>query len=1053
MDRATAAWKLHSKLGHPSRDTLTSALDHNVLQDVFLTGRDLTAAYDIYRSCDACVEGKMTAPSEPTSKSAPAPAVGHTLSVDFIFFMTPTIGGNVLAVIGRDECSGYLLKASSKNKKGESVLACLMTFLSFLSTFGHVCARMVFDNEAVFVSVRVALGHEGVEAVYLPSGLHNKRVERAIRHIKECQRSMLGDLPYALPAILHGELLDAAIVSINAMPDTRSGPTISPYQLVTHRRPKVRSHVFGSVGMCYSIRADSPNDRAEWGIFLDDADNATSNHRIYIPLRGQVVSRRKFVESSGPIPTDWKLAPRLTSKVTNPRLTSEMLDPSAPFKPATSTNDNSVSGSTIMNDINAEGDVLPRDIVGESGNSATPRDVSSTMQEGALVVQTPARDNRRATPSDTPLDASDVSTPVAATPRAVQTGPGHRSARIAERRAFSSRIRVMNTDRSVFLRSFASMQDQSAENARLNEVVMIALKMSVRKALNHPDLPTREKCVAAISAELMMLWNVKTFQPVHKRTIASANLSRVYPCHMFIKEKFLANGDFDKIKARLVAGGDWVEPGTVGETSSPTVNSMSVMMILNIAAVMKYEVSTHDVTGAFLVPELIVGERPMYLWLDKELSDVFVKLVPALSPFVQQETGALYFRIMRYLYGLPQASFHFYTHMDATLKRIGFERLLGDPCVYVRGVNSKTRVIIAVHVDDLLAVGMKDARSKFQREIEREYVLTSHVEKNLSYIGLDIVIGRTHISVSQKGYQAEMIDKFMHVIGLYRGPARTPGFPALTSLPPMTLEQDEPLPEDESEEEKKIRETHAKDPNNEGANRKVYLSVVMSLMWLARLTRADILFPTTYLASRSHNPTTACLLAAARILKYLQNSKEQAIFFKGGDEIKGIGLRVYCDASHGTHADGKGHGGIIVTMGSGYVHARSTKVKMITLSSTETEQYVMCEATTYAIWGRAMLRCLGFSSLTSPCKMYQDNMAAIGMTRRNGTFARTKHIMIRKSFTRDAVENGDTKWHFVRTANLMPDMLTKCVPKSTMLRHMESAGMKDLPPTEEEKKD
>ena len=68
---------------------------------------------------------------------------------------------------------------------------------------------------------------------------------------------------------------------------------------------------------------------------------------------------------------------------------------------------------------------------------------------------------------------------------------------------------------------------------------------------------------------------------------------------------------------------------------------MSVMMMLNIAAVMKYEVSTHDVTGAFLVPELIVGERPMYLWLDKELSEVFVKLVPALSTFVQQETGAL----------------------------------------------------------------------------------------------------------------------------------------------------------------------------------------------------------------------------------------------------------------------------------------------------------------------------------------------------------------------------------------------------------------------------
>ena len=522
---------------------------------------------------------------------------------------------------------------------------------------------------------------------------------------------------------------------------------------------------------------------------------------------------------------------------------------------------------------------------------------------------------------------------------------------------------------------------------------------------------------------------------------------------MFIKEKFLANGDFDKIKARLVAGGDWVNPGTVGETSSPTVNSMSVMMILNIASVMKYEVSTHDVTGAFLVPELIVGERPMYLWLDKELSDLFVTLVPALKSFVEEATGALYFRIMRYLYGLPQASFHFYTHMDATLKKMEFERLLGGPCVYVRGNNARSGVIIAVHVDDLLAVGTKEARARFQREIEREYVLTSHADKNLSYIGLDIVVNATNISVSQKGYQADMIDKFLHVIELYRGPARTPGSPSLTSLAPMTLEEGEEPPDGESTEEKKKRESDALDPDNEGANKKVYLSVVMSLMWLARLTRADILFPTTYLASRSHNPTTACLLAAARVLKYLQETKTQAIFFKGGEEIKGLGLRVYCDASHGTHSDGKGHGGIMVTMGSGYIHARSTKVKMITLSSTETEQYVTCEATTYAIWGRAMMRMLGFSTLAGPCKMYQDNAAAIGMTRRNGTFARTKRIMIRKSFTRDAVEHGDTKWHFKRTANLMPDMLTKCVPRSTMLRHMESAGMRDIDVDEEKKQD
>ena len=78
--------------------------------------------------------------------------------------------------------------------------------------------------------------------------------------------------------------------------------------------------------MCFSIRADSPNDRAEWEIFLDNADNATGNYRVFIPLRGQVVSRRKFVESTGPPPMDWNLPLRLVNKVNNPRHVPKSLE-------------------------------------------------------------------------------------------------------------------------------------------------------------------------------------------------------------------------------------------------------------------------------------------------------------------------------------------------------------------------------------------------------------------------------------------------------------------------------------------------------------------------------------------------------------------------------------------------------------------------------------------------------------------------------------------------------------------------------------------------------
>ena len=57
--------------------------------------------------------------------------------------------------------------------------------------------------------------------------------------------------------------------------------------------------------------------------------------------------------------------------------------------------------------------------------------------------------------------------------------------------------------------------------------------------------------------------------------------------------------------------------------------------------------------------------------------------------------------------------------------------------------------------------------------------------------------------------------------------------------------------------------------------------------------------------------------------------------------------------------------------------------------------------------------------------------------------------MIRGSYVRESVERGDTKWYYKKSADLMPDMLTKCLPKAALLRHMETAGMMKFEPDEE----
>ena len=179
-----------------------------------------------------------------------------------------------------------------------------------------------------------------------------------------------------------------------------------------------------------------------------------------------------------------------------------------------------------------------------------------------------------------------------------------------------------------------------------------------------------------------------------------------------------------------------------------------------------------------------------------------------------------------------------------------------------------------------------------------------------------------------------------------------------------------------------------------------YQGMVMSVMYLARLTRADVLFATTYLASKSQAPVTRDYNCLCRVLKYLKTNPDYGLLFK---KDAGIEATIYTDASHGLHEDGKGHIGIVVTLGSGYVQVKSLKIKIVTLSSTESEGVALCEATTYARWIRAMLEAFGHKMLT-PTKLYMDNESAILMAEKDGSFARNKHVMIRRNYTREGSE-------------------------------------------------
>jgi hypothetical protein len=215
--------------------------------------------------------------------------------------------------------------------------------------------------------------------------------------------------------------------------------------------------------------------------------------------------------------------------------------------------------------------------------------------------------------------------------------------------------------------------------------------------------------------------------------------------------------------------------------------------------------------------------------------------------------------------------------------------------------------------------------------------------------------------------------------------------------------------------------------------------MIMSLMYLARLTRPDILLAVTYLATRCAKPTVTDLYHGIHVLRYLATVPNMVIRYKGGSGVR-MSLSLQSDASHGCHADGRGHAGMFITLGSGFVACRATKLRMVTLSSTESEGVGISDTMTYVVWMRILLREFGYK-MEGPTPVYQDNLSTIWLARHDGSFARTKHVVVRKYYVRERLEANEAVLIHRPGNQLAADMLTKVLDSKSVIRYMKSVGL------------
>ena len=113
--------------------------------------------------------------------------------------------------------------------------------------------------------------------------------------------------------------------------------------------------------------------------------------------------------------------------------------------------------------------------------------------------------------------------------------------------------------------------------AKLVEVViprdapseLSAMKASLRQALK--DDNRRSAILQSIGAEIDNLEAPGVLQPVRYQDIPSEFRADIIGVYMFHREKFKADGTFEKDKTRIVLLSNRRDPSTIGETHCPTV--------------------------------------------------------------------------------------------------------------------------------------------------------------------------------------------------------------------------------------------------------------------------------------------------------------------------------------------------------------------------------------------------------------------------------------------------------------------------------------------------
>ena len=502
--------------------------------------------------------------------------------------------------------------------------------------------------------------------------------------------------------------------------------------------------------------------------------------------------------------------------------------------------------------------------------------------------------------------------------------------------------------------------------------------------------------ISSIVKEMIQMSDQKVLEGVTVEDLSKEQISRIITSSMFLKEKFTADGIFDKLKARLVAGGHLQDKEIYNNGSSPTLSTTS-LLILSAIASRNRAVAAIDFPGAFLNSDMPdSGDHVVLMRLNKFLTSVLVKIDPTYSTYVQSN-GTCVVRLKKALYGCVESAAMWYTKLSTDLASLGYTKNKLDMCVFNRIEKDNSQTTLMLHVDDMKITSKNEfIIDQVIEEIEALYPgLSKQRGRIINYLGMTFdysISGKVKITMAN--YIKDVLEGCADIPG-------TTDFPAHNNLFRIRLTKDSSLLGDKDRER--------------------FHSLVAQLLYLSKRVRPDLLVAVSFLTKRVLSPQQDDWNKLQQAVRYLRQTSHMGIVLESENTMA---VSAFIDASYGVHSDMKSHTGCVIGIGGGPVYAKSSGQKLNTKSSTEAELVALSDSTSQVIWTRNFLEEQGYNM--GPAVVYQDNMSTIALVKNGKSNSdRTRHIAIRFFFVSDRVLNKEISVEYMPTGDMLADILTK----------------------------